>query len=255
MSQSVIIKHNRYGMELVLDSKISFEELLEVIIEKFQASGNFFKDKKMAISFKGRKLSEKEMLRIVDTIMDNSSIQIVSIMDNDNELEAKMKTRIDEYNQVMEQQSYGMVQPSAEMTEEMYAQYAMAQNCNAEFYKGNLRSGQVLECAASVTLIGDVNPGARIISEGNIVVLGALKGNAHAGVSGNDNCFIFALDMSPIQLQIGQYYAKSPDKESVKKRLLPKKKTDAEGYSPKIATAQEGTICIESMKKGCLDNL
>ena len=255
MSQSVIIKHNRYGMELVLDSKISFEELLEVIIEKFQASGNFFKDKKMAISFKGRKLSEKEMMRIVDTIMDNSSIQIVSIMDNDNELEAKMKTRIDEYNQVMEQQSYGMVQPSAEMTEEMYAQYAMAQNCNAEFYKGNLRSGQVLECAASVTLIGDVNPGARIISEGNIVVLGALKGNAHAGVSGNDNCFIFALDMSPIQLQIGQYYAKSPDKESVKKRLLPKKKTDAEGYSPKIATAQEGTICIESMKKGCLDNL
>ena len=255
MSQGVIIKHNRYGMELVLDSKISFEELLEVIIEKFQASGNFFKDKKMAISFKGRKLSEKEMMRIVDTIMDNSSIQIVSIMDNDSELEAKMKTRIDEYNQIVEQQSYGMVQPSAEMTEEMYAQYAMAQNCNAEFYKGNLRSGQVLECAASVTLIGDVNPGARIISEGNIVVLGALKGNAHAGVSGNDNCFIFALDMSPIQLQIGQYYAKSPDKESVKKRLLPKKKTDAEGYSPKIATAQEGTICIESMKKGCLDNL
>lgn len=255
MSQSVIIKHNRYGMELVLDSKISFEELLQVIIGKFQASGNFFKDKKMAISFKGRKLSEKEMMCIVDAIMDNSSIQIVSIMDNDSELEAKMKTRVDEYNQVVERQHYGMVQPQAEMTEEMYAQYAMTQNCNAEFYKGNLRSGQVLECAASVTLIGDVNPGARIISEGNIVVLGALKGNAHAGVSGNDNCFIFALDMSPIQLQIGQYYAKSPDKESVKKRLIPKKKTDAEGYSPKIATAQEGTICIESMKKGCLDNL
>ena len=255
MSQSVVIKHNRYGMELVLDSKISFEELLEVIIEKFQASGNFFKDKKMAISFKGRKLSEKEMMRIVDTIMDNSSIQIVSIMDNDSELETKMKTRVDEYNQVMEQQPYGMAQPSAEMTEEMYAQYAMAQNCNAEFYKGNLRSGQVLECASSVTLIGDVNPGASIISEGNVVILGALKGNAHAGVNGNDNCFIFALDMSPIQLQIGQYYAKSPDKESVKKRLIPKKKTDADGYSPKIATAQEGTICIESMKKGCLDNL
>ena len=111
------------------------------------------------------------------------------------------------------------------------------------------------ECVASVTLIGDVNPGARIISDGNIVVLGALKGNAHAGVNGNDNCFIFALDMNPIQLQIGQYYAKSPDKESVKKRLIPKKKTSTEGYSPKIATAQEGTICIESMKKSCLDNL
>ena len=255
MSQRVVIKHNRYGMELVLDNKISFEELLEVITEKFQSSGNFFKDKKMAISFKGRELSEKEMMCIVDTIMANSTIQIVSIMDNDSELEERMKIKVDEYNQAMEQQSYGMIHRQTEMTEEMYTQDAIVQNCNAEFYKGNLRSGQVLECVASVTLIGDVNPGAKIVSEGNIVVLGALKGNAHAGVNGNDNCFIFALDMSPIQLQIGQYYAKSPDKEAVKKRLIPKKKIDAEGYRPKIATAQEGTICIESMKKGCMDNL
>ena len=255
MSQHVVIKQNRYGMELVLDNKISFEELLEAIIEKFQISGNFFKDIKVAVSFKGRKLSEKEMIRIVDTIMENTTIQIVSIMDHDSELEKRMQARMDEYNHAMTKQSFGMVHQQIEMTEEMYAQYAMAQNCNAEFYKGNLRSGQVLECAASVTLIGDVNPGAKIISEGNIVVLGALKGNAHAGVNGNDNCFIFALDMSPIQLQIGQYYAKSPDKEAAKKRLIPKKKTDTEGYSPKIATAQEGTICIESMKKGCLDNL
>ena len=255
MAQHVVIKCNRYGMELVLDSKISFEELLEVIIEKFQTSGNFVKDKKMVISFKGRELSEEEMMRIVNTITENSTIQIVGIMDQDSELENRLKARMDEYNYAMEQQSYGMVPQQAEMTEEMYAQYVMAQNCNAEFYKGNLRSGQVVECAASVTLIGDVNPGAKIVSEGNIVVLGALKGNAHAGVNGNNDCFIFALDMSPIQLQIGQYYAKSPDKEAVKKRLLPKKKSDAEGYSPKIATVQEGTICIETMKKRCLDNL
>ena len=255
MAQQVVIKHNRYGIELVLDNQISFEELLEVIVEKFQSASHFFRDKKMAVSFKGRKLSEKEMIRIVDTIMDNTTIQIVSIIDNDTELEKVMKLRIEEHNHAMEQQLYQSGYSQIEMTEEMYAQYIMAQNYNAEFYKGNLRSGQVLECTSSVTLIGDVNPGARIVSEGNIVVLGALKGNAHAGVSGNDNCFIFALDMRPIQLQIGQYYAKSPDKENVKKRLIPKKKANIEKYSPKIATAQEGTICIESMKKGCLDNL
>ena len=257
MAQQVVIKHNRYGMELVLDNQISFEELLVVIVQKFQDVGQFFKDKKMAISFKGRKLSEKEMIRIVDAIMENSTIQIVSIIDNDTELEKIMQFHLEERNRVMdqEQQLYKGTYPQEEMTEEMYAQYIMSQNYNAEFYKGNLRSGQVLECTSSVTLLGDVNPGARIVSEGNIVVLGALKGNAHAGVSGNDNCFIFALDMRPIQLQIGQYYAKSPDKENVKKRLIPKKKANIDKYSPKIATAQEGTICIESMKKGCLDNL
>ena len=87
------------------------------------------------------------------------------------------------------------------------------------------------------------------------MVLGALKGNAYAGVSGNDNCFIFALDMSPIQLQIGQYYAKSPDKEVVKKKFLRKVKADSEGYNARIAIVRDGNICIEQMSKGCLDNL
>ena len=163
MSQHVVIKHNRYGIELVLDPKISFEKLLEVIVEKFQTSGNFFKDAKMAISFKGRKLSEEEMMSIVNTIMDNSTMQIVSIIDNDSELEQRMKARMDEHNHSIKQQSNKIVQQQPEMTEEMYVEYAMAQNFNAEFYKGNLRSGQVLECAASVTLIGDVNPVAKII--------------------------------------------------------------------------------------------
>ena len=52
------------------------------------------------------------------------------------------------------------------------------------FYKGNLRSGQVLESYSNITLIGDVNPGAKIISHGSIVILGSLKGNACAGAAG-----------------------------------------------------------------------
>ena len=149
MAQQVVIKHNRYGIELVLDNQISFEELLEVIVEKFQSASHFFKDKKMAVSFKGRKLSEEEMICIVDTIMDNTTIQIVSIIDNDTELEKVMKLRIEEHNHAMEQQLYQSGYSQIEMTEEMYAQYIMAQNYNAEFYKGNLRSGQVLECTSS----------------------------------------------------------------------------------------------------------
>ncbi len=278
MSQQVIIKHNKYGMELILDSEISFEELLSVIVEKFQASGNFFKDTKQAISFKGRELSENEMLRIVDTIMENSPIQIIGIMDDNSELEKAMKERVDAYNEAliasMAAESQAILRQQTSVTQEKYGQHGMdmkgtmnpqyhmdaqhtgdTQTIISDFYKGNLRSGQVLECASSVTLIGDVNPGAKIISEGNIVVLGSLKGNAHAGVAGNDNCFIFALDMSPIQLQIGQYYAKSPDKDSTKKKLKRRLKADDEGYNPKIAIAKEENICIEPMTKGCLNNL
>ena len=43
-----------------------------------------------------------------------------------------------------------------------------------KFYKASLRSGQKIEFEGSVVIIGDVNDGAEVIAEDNIVVLGAL---------------------------------------------------------------------------------
>ena len=55
MSQSVMIKSNKYGINLVLDPNIPFVELLKDVIEKFKASEKFFKNAELAISFEGRK--------------------------------------------------------------------------------------------------------------------------------------------------------------------------------------------------------
>ena len=61
--------------------------------------------------------------------------------------------------------------------------------------------------------------------------------------------------MQPIQLQIGQYYAKSPDKVVEKKKFGRKVTKTTQGYNPTIATAKDGNIYIEPMTKGCLDSL
>lgn len=252
MSQHVVIKHNRYGIELVLDSTISFEELLESVADKFKASGSFFKDAKFAIAFKGRELSEEETMAIVDTISENTSIEIVSIVEHGTALEELMRQQVEAATE--EPVEEAEVQKIQELPE-AYMQYMPSGSIVSDFYVGTLRSGQVLECASSVTLIGDVNPGAKIISEGNVVILGALKGNALAGVTGNDNCFIFALDMQPIQLQIGHYYAKSPDKEVEKKKFGRRAKKTVQGYHATIARVKDENIYIEPMTKGCLDSL
>ena len=55
MSQSVTIKSNKYGINLVLDPEIGFDELLKDVVEKFKASSTFFKNAKLALSFEGRK--------------------------------------------------------------------------------------------------------------------------------------------------------------------------------------------------------
>ena len=54
---SVIIKSNKYGLMVILDDKMPFQELLLDIADKFQESANFFKNAKMAITFRGRTLN------------------------------------------------------------------------------------------------------------------------------------------------------------------------------------------------------
>ena len=57
MSQFVVMKSNRYGINLRLDPDCSFRDLLDAIIEKFQESEKFFKNAKVGISFEGRSSS------------------------------------------------------------------------------------------------------------------------------------------------------------------------------------------------------
>ncbi len=74
-----------------------------------------------------------------------------------------------------------------------------------------IRSGQVLKVTGDLLLIGDVNPGGTVIAAGNIFVLGALRGIAHAGVDGNQDAIIAASSMKPAQLRISQIINRAPD--------------------------------------------
>lgn len=74
-----------------------------------------------------------------------------------------------------------------------------------------VRSGQVLKVNGDLLLIGDVNPGGTVSAAGNIFVLGALRGIAHAGVNGNQQAVIAASIMKPTQLRIGEVINREPD--------------------------------------------
>lgn len=77
-----------------------------------------------------------------------------------------------------------------------------------------VRSGQVLEITGDLLLIGDVNPGGKIVATGNIFVLGSLRGIAHAGSEGNRDAIIASSYMQPMQLRIADYISRSPDYEA-----------------------------------------
>lgn len=78
-------------------------------------------------------------------------------------------------------------------------------DANAKTIFGTIRSGQRVETPFSLIVIGDVNPGADLIAGGDIIVIGNLRGTAHAAAYEEEEAgrVIIALQMRPIQLRIG----------------------------------------------------
>jgi len=87
---------------------------------------------------------------------------------------------------------------------------SLRQDSKLLFHEGTLRSGDHLKSTSDVLLLGDVNPGARISAEGNVMIWGRLRGIAHAGSEGNRLTKITALQLWPLQLRVADLVARGP---------------------------------------------
>lgn len=79
--------------------------------------------------------------------------------------------------------------------------------------RGPLRSGQVIRYRGNVVILGDVNPGAQVVATGDVIVLGALRGVAHAGADGHRGAVVAALRLCPTQLRIADLVRRAPEGE------------------------------------------
>lgn len=71
-----------------------------------------------------------------------------------------------------------------------------------KFCRHSLRSGQKVEFPGSIVVLGDVHSGAEVIAGENIVILGDLRGLAHAGAHGNKEAIISANSIETTQIRI-----------------------------------------------------
>jgi septum site-determining protein MinC len=106
----------------------------------------------------------------------------------------------------------------------------------ALFLNQTLRSGTRIEFAGHVVVLGDVNPGAEIVAEGNIMIWGRLRGMVHAGSDGDEETVICALEFSPMQLRIAD-------------DILDVKESPA-GSSPQSARIENGKLIIKNWETG-----
>ena len=77
MNKLVTIRSNRYGLDIEFDSETEFDQLLEVLGQKFKQSGRFFKDAQMALSFSGRELTRAEKIhKLKFCVLSNQMIKM-----------------------------------------------------------------------------------------------------------------------------------------------------------------------------------
>ena len=96
-----------------------------------------------------------------------------------------------------------------------------------DFHQGTVRSGEYICSNGDLLILGDVNPGAIVSAEGNIMIWGRLLGIAHAGSKGNSKAKISALQLSPVQLRIAKKVARGP-KEKTQFGLAEQARIDSE---------------------------
>ena len=128
----IVIKGSKSGLRIVLDSELSFDDLKKEIEKKFSDSAKFLGNAQVAVSFEGRELTEDEEATILQLIADNSQLDVVCVVDNDKEREEYFAKSLQERLKEMDANT-------------------------GQFFKGNLRSGQVMEFDTSIVILGDVN--------------------------------------------------------------------------------------------------
>ena len=85
-----------------------------------------------------------------------------------------------------------------------------AQGGAALVVRRTLRSGQRVINDGPIIVLGDVNPGAEVVSGGHVVVWGHLRGRVEAGAVYEDSR-VCALNLAPTQLRIGDAIARAPE--------------------------------------------
>lgn len=224
MKNSVILKSFSSGISVIMDDAIPYEELLNDISAKFKEADSFFKDAAVAISLEGRKLTEKQEREILDAITQNSHVKVLCLMGKDDDKNIKF------------------------LGIQNNLRFQKDENCG-QFYRGTLHDGQSIETEHSIIILGDVCNGSSIWSAKDIVILGSLMGEVHAGAGGSLNHFIVALDMQPSSLKIGSLEFKETHQKT-KPSIWGRKQKSI----PKIAYTYNGEVLMESITKELLDD-
>lgn len=201
----VLFKATVNGLVVVLKDDEDFATVMESVEKKLDSSGRFFKGASLDVKYRGRKLSRDEEKKIVELMTKKTGAEIKSFEED-----------VQDPSEAVVPQA-----PAAKMQMKKHMYFKGIDEGITKFYRGTVRSGQLVHSDGNLVVIGDVNPGGEVVAAGNVVVIGALRGIVHAGSDGNKEALVVALSLNPTQLRIADVITRSPDEIGTKGLPIP----------------------------------
>ena len=186
------IKISQTTDEIIFNVSViaEMDEILEELQMKLPRLKEFYKNSNIPVRITGRVFTNVEIERIREEF---------------NEVGIYVKIKFDDISDLLGLHAIKRTyQANTEISE-------------TKFVQNSLRSGQKEEYQGSIVICGDVNAGAEIIAGGNIMIMGTLRGLAHAGANGNTKAIISAniIDVTQIRIanlvrEVGEKIDKCP---------------------------------------------
>jgi len=211
----ISIKGTAQGLRMRPQSE-NWEEILQELHKFFREAGNFFQGGRVILELAEDQTLDETTFVQLRTLLEDHNLQVWAVTGGDAATQQLVRGQ-------------GL---RTRLPEERASRAPDAQE-QALFIQKTIRSGQRLEFAGHITILGDVNPGGEVIAGGNIVVWGHLRGTVHAGALGSPEAVICALALEPAQLRIAHLIARAPEGES------------APPSQPEIASIQNDVIMVE----------
>jgi septum site-determining protein MinC len=223
--RSVIsIKGTKTGLQIVLDDSATFDEAIDQLASRLGATDAFFQGARVALDVGERVVSREEWSRL-EAELRQKSLVLTAALAADEESRGAARALgiplVTESRHEMTVAERRRMKKDAEGTSE------------GMFIRRTLRSGQVVRYPGSVVIMGDVNAGAEIVAEGDVVVWGSLRGMVHAGASGDETATVSALHLAPTQLRLAGHIARSPGNRA---RLID---------TPEMASVKDDHIVVD----------
>lgn len=189
MKNCISIQTKKDKVILKIEDGVEQKELLQELKKKLTELKNLYKDETTPIFITGKVFKNKEMEQIQEVIQKVLPVEV----------------KFDSPKML------GLHGIKRTFSKEIATS-------ETQFHRGSLRSGQKIEFEGSLVILGDVNAGAEILASENIVVLGILRGMAHAGAKGNKEAIIAAASIESVQIRIANV-VKEIEREEVEDEI------------------------------------